>query len=183
MVWTQISFGTVFLLLTQAVPLQLVQRVAMHTYSLSFPAGWYVQREPQNDSVYACNEKDGNCTPARGGLPKAGRITLTVMPDQNHPDHPNYDNDLDRFMRFELKSHRHAQPITELALHPSDSGGSSRCLLIRSLIGGDVWADLYGWKLENKLFRAVATYNDDPKQNEILRSVAIDIISSVRLRE
>ncbi len=180
MCWRITLLWAVCLSLNQAVSLRGVHKVEMSTYSVLLPADWYVQKENQNSSVYTCNDRNGNCTPSKGGIPKNGMVTLWILPYENPRDQKQIEH-LDELMKSILESTRHAQPITEVPLKGSDQSTLPHCQVVRSLTGGTLWADYYGLEIDSKLFRAVAMYNDDPKTNEIFRRTISDILSSIRI--
>ena len=108
-----------------------------------------------------------------------GRVLVTIMPVENHPEHRQYKNLESLMSSVHL---RHSEPPQTVNLKLHDSATPGRCMLVRSLIGGDVWSDFYGWELGGKLFQAIVEYNDEPKENEPRRTIAVELLSSVRLR-
>ncbi len=71
------------------------------------------------------------------------------MPE-GHTEH-NEHQTLDDLMADALKTRKKAEGITEVKLLSREGPPvSRRCFVVRSLIGGDVWSELYGLEVDKK---------------------------------
>lgn len=163
-------------------PAQSVQPVQMATYAVSFPRGWYVERQDNANRVVACNKRNGDCWEPRGGLPKRGTVTVALMPADIDAEHKHYKN-LDELMASVHVRPTTAVPIREVTLGQKQGSIPKRCLLLRSTIGEEVWSDFYGCQIGRRLFRAVVQYADGHKKSKTYRAAIIAILSSLNARQ
>jgi hypothetical protein len=173
-----VQFVVAYLLFGLVSMPEEIQRIKMPTYTVSIPNNWYFERE-ENECIFACNDSKGKCTASGGGYPLSGKVSITVLPNENLFASLRF-NDLDEMMAFHHRINKKLKTgIDEVKLHRQQGAPASRCLVIRYLIFDDIWHEFYGIEIDGRLFEAVVEYNDEPKNNDKFRKIIVEILSSI----
>lgn len=143
--------------------------VAMQSFTVCLPSGWYWERETKNDLLKACNKVSGECTGNGGGFPLKGAVFLFIAPAELLPGKTK---SLDAIVEREAK-----KPLDEKTVVDVPIGPDKRCVLVRSRMKPtSIWNDVYGVQAGPLLVRAWAQYREEPGFREtivqVLRSIS-----------
>lgn len=158
---------------------QCQQRVAMATYSICFPAGWRIEREPEAERVIACYGIK-RCATAWGD-PVRGVGFLVVLPADKIVSDRRYSSPYDLVAN---QPHPGSLPLPQkLGLKSQPGQPRKTCFFRRELVTwAGAWEELYGLEVNERLFEAWTRYEDDPKQLDAYRAAIRSIVSSITPR-
>jgi len=116
------------------------------------------------------------------GAPVPGAVFIFLMPAENVPGHPHYSDVRDivsQYPQIDESGQVIEPPLSAVAI---EGDKDKKCLVSRSLVPGKVWSEVYGLRVEGRLFRCWAQYRDESDQIEEYRATIARILSAVSVR-